>query len=227
VPALHRDRLFEPLKDATHKQFADAGFELKPVESVFIAKLLSLVAELAAPEFTGHGLIAGGEFTVTPMLKQEDIPETLDVPHWFHGLLALMKREPRVAAVPEQVLPTALYLPLVRDAVMCGFEIFETTTGQDPGTDDEKAAYADDLVRALETGGVTFGQVYLPLVIAGLASRKQSVLPKESEHELLVDMTRAIDERGDEFYTDNTAVIFEVVAKILKRGLARYGTIDI
>lgn len=228
LPALRRDTLFEPLRDTTQQQFADAGFELLPIEALFIGKMLALVAELAAPEYTGHGLIAGGEFSITPMLNQEDIPETLDVPHWFHEMLTLMKREPRIAAVPQQVLPTALYLPLLRDAITCGFEIFESTTGHEAGSAAEKTTYTDKIIRALETNDepLSFGQVYMPLVIAGLATCKQTMLPKESEHEMLVEMTRVLDLRGNIYHTEDTAVIFEVIAKILKRGLRRYGTID-
>ncbi|HVU13268.1 MAG TPA: hypothetical protein VHD90_18445, partial [Phototrophicaceae bacterium] len=225
LPRLRRATLYQPLVEATASRFLDAGYKLSLPEAAVIAKLLTLVLEYATPRFNAHGNVAARNFDVESLLMRDplsfDAPPVL--PHWFQTFLTLVERDERALTLPLPLVTRYLYEDLLRDAVDLGFDLVGDATGEDLGSDAEKALYRDQLIDALRSqSGLDFNRVYLPLIMGGVLVNEQLVLAKENPADLLREIGAALEVRAGSLSPSDQA-IYRMTETILARAGQRYG----
>jgi hypothetical protein len=225
LPTLKRVPLLEMLTKTTAERFAAAGITLLDAEARLIAKLMTLIVEYANPKTTQHGYQAAGRFAIAPLLARPpwelETPDPL--PHWGRALLRLIARDARAAPGAPQVIARMIYDDLLRDAVEWGFELVESATGEDIGSEAERRAYADRLIAALDTkSGVTFSQVYLPLVMGGILINDSLLMEREDPAELLKGASHALEGRAASL-EENDLPLQELTDVLLERTAQKYG----
>lgn len=228
LPKLKRARLFQPLLDATTTRFEKAGYALKPVEAQFIAKLLTLILEYAAPSDIAsgaHGGLAAGDFNLIPLLDAERLadPRPIIVPRWCGGFLRLLTNDARVASYPVESITRMLYLDLLRDAMSFAFRLVQQNTGEELGDDNEMKEYIENVILALEGHGkLDFTHVYMPLVLGGLTVFDNVIMPGEKLDELVNLTGHMLEERAKEKDADNE-LVFSIAHRLIDRAVMKYG----
>ncbi len=221
LPALQRARTVGPLTEETEARFAEAGYLLKPVEALMIAKVMALILEYAMPKESAHSPIAAGVHNVVPLLT--DSANLNAAPQWFHGMIRALARDPRVAYHAPSVVQKLLYEDLLHDAVLFGFEIVATATGEDLGSETDRLNFADGLVAKLKTHqGVDFFHTYLPLVMAGILVNNQISAPDENTIETMRLLWTSLDERRAEA-VDHDQALLDMAEQTVQRVLETYG----
>ncbi len=198
---LKRGTVFFPLLRAVQSRFNEkGGYMLQAGEAVHIAKLLTLTMEIG-PDLAKEGAIKG-------------------YPRWYVRLCQLALESPDLLKNTEYLVSELLFLDLIYDATMLGFEIIATITGEDLGTQEERSKYAEEIVEALRgRGGLDFTHVYLPLTLAGLASTGRLVMIRESVPDTVLLFEKAYRARRSEINEAN-AEVYELAGNMLKRVLA-------
>lgn len=224
LPHLKRAELYEPLKQTVGLRFADAGYALHPAESGLIAKLLTLVLEYASPRHTGHGHVAAGRYNVDALFARD--PFTLDsepyIPHWMRAVISMVERDARAAEHPLAVFTKYSFDDVLRDGIDYAFDLVERDSGEDVGSDEERANYRERVLERLRTkAGIDFSVAYLPLIMGGMIVSDQVMLPKESPSELLKEVSHALERRADEVEPDDP--IYSMTQDILWRTGQKYG----
>jgi hypothetical protein len=173
---LTRENVFFPLLKATQPHFETARYRLWAGEAVAVAKLMTLVLE------------AG--------------PLSPARPRWPDALSRLVGGNPQAASLAnlQGLVSTELYPELAYDAAIFGFTTLTTFTGEDFGSPEEMAEYADAVANSLTTPGnpLDLIHVYLPLVLGGIAINAQVVMPGEDPHDTMRLYVRARDHRAGE-----------------------------
>lgn len=225
LPQLHRSKVIKPLIDETQKRFEATGYPLKPCETLFIAKLLARILDMAAPQENVFDYLAHQEYNVALTLKN-DLPQDGSapvLPRWAQGLLKLIAQNEKAAHHAVQAVTRLLYEELVLDAIPHAFSVLKTATGENFGTDEEIQRYGDMLVQMLgDTGKMDLSHAYMPLLLGGIVVYDRVVKPGEDLGESLRDMTDALDERLAERDASNE-IIFELAHDLLHRSLLKYG----
>lgn len=217
---LRRQHTLIPLRDTTNAQFKAAGYPLRPLEAIMIAKLMALILEYAAPSANKHNPLHAGTYDLQPALNGGS---TEHLPHWFRGLLTSLGRDERALAQLPQVVIEAHYTDLLRDAIDLAFPLVERHTGESIGTDDEMRAYRERVVETLTSqSGLTVSSVYMPLVIGGMAINDQIGLENENVIETLRGMWVILDERRRECDAD-TRLVIDLAEQVVERTLQAYG----
>lgn len=225
LPKLKRSLMFKPLLETTTARFEAAGYPLLSGEANAIAKLMTLVLEYATPRFNAHGNIAARGYDVEALIMRNpftfETPPTF--PHWFTTFIATLERDERAANYPAQVIPRYIYEDLLRDAVDFGFDMVTIGTGEDLGSDEERATYREQLIALLgEESGVDFSRVYLPLVMGAVMVNDQLVLEKEDPAALLHAIGTALKHRYDEM-SESEQPLFDMINSVIERTGQRYG----
>jgi hypothetical protein len=173
---LTRDNVFFPLLKATQPHFEKARYRLWAGEAVAVAKLMTLVLE-TGPLSPAH-------------------------PRWPDALNRLVGANPQAAnpANIEALLGKELYPELAYDAAIWGFTTLMTFTGEDFGSPEEMAEYADGLANSVSGSGDPLDLIhaYLPLVLGGIAINAQVVMPGEDPRDTMRLYARARDKRAGE-----------------------------
>ncbi|MBI1256862.1 MAG: hypothetical protein GC204_05285 [Chloroflexi bacterium] len=225
LPRLKRSALYQPLLDTTVSKFAEAGYSLKNAEAAVLAKLLMLILEYATPRFNAHGNMAARNFDVEALLMRDPLTfETPPVlPHWFQTYLLLVEQDGRALTLFTQVMTRYLFDDLLRDAVDFGFDLVHEATGEDLGSEPEKALYREQLIEALKNKtGLDFNRVYLPLIMGGLLINEQLAMGRENPADLLREVGAALEVRSGELSEADQAV-YNMTQTILTRAGQRYG----
>jgi len=224
LPQLKRATLYEPLTKITEARFADAGYPLRPAEAGLIAKLLTLILEYTSPRHTGHGHMAAGIYNVDALIAHD--PFTLDnepyIPHWMRGFITFIEKDARAAEHPIPVLTKYIYEDLLRDGMNHAFELVERDSGEEVGSEEERATYREKVIERLKTKqGIDFSTIYLPLIMGGMIITDRIMMPKESPSELLKEVSHALESRSGECEDDDP--IFMMTQDILWRTGQKYG----
>jgi hypothetical protein len=222
LPALNRSKLFAPLLQETQLRFGSAGYALKPIEALFIAKLLMLILEMAAPRDDSFDYLGETSYNLSLLLKK-GAPGEAELPYWCRSFLHVLARDERAATYIEQVVTRVIYADLVRDAATHAFRMIKTVTGEDLGSDAEVQAYVDQLAHLLnEKGQFDFTHVYLPLILGGVIIYDRVVMPGEILSDSLVQISNALDERRYE-HNNDTQLVFTMAETLISRALQKYG----
>lgn len=186
---LTRDNVFFPLLKATQPHFESAQYRLWAGEAVAVAKLMTLVLE-TGPLSPAH-------------------------PRWPEALNRLVGANPQAADI-EALLAHELYPDLAYDAAIFGFTTLMTFTGEDFGSPDEMAEYADGVANSLSAQGdpLELIHAYLPLVLGGIAINAQIIMPGEDPHDTMRLYARARDSRAGEADEGNQ-FIFDLADKLI------------
>lgn len=221
LPQLKRANTLPPLISATVARFDKAGYALRPVEALMIAKVMALILEYAAPAGFSHPVLEAGIYDLTPALSGS--PTAGPLPRWGRTYLRLLARDERAAAQTPAVIARMAYEPLLRDAIDLSFNLVERATGEDVGAESEKADYADRLLVALGGGtGIDFARAYMPLVLGGIIVNEQTATAGTNFVEALRDLWALLDERRLEA-GDNGQPVIEIAEQLIERMLQTYG----
>jgi hypothetical protein len=223
LPNLKREQLYGRLFETTRQRFADTGYEIQPIEAHFIAKLLVTVLEAAAPEEATFDPLNDERLNVKELLtKGMDNPAML--PSWCRGVLKAIDKDPSAADNPAEVLATALYDELLRDAIGYGFNVLAKTTGEELGSETDMREYGERLVGSIikPNGALTFTDVYLPLTLGGVVMYDRAILSDEKVGESLTEIFRQIKTRREEVNEDNE-IVYNMGERVIDRALQKYG----
>ena len=197
---LKRDIVFMPLLRATQERFKASQYPLLPPEAIFITKLLTLILETDVPMPAAN----------TPLSK---------LPRWFMRLARVLFQEPGLASQHEALATQLVYDDLLHDAVVQGFSMVSTVTGEQFGSPDETERYASGLVDTLhDQQPVDLARVYLPLVMAGLICASRVTMPREQVRDTVFMLSKALEKRRAEKIPEN-AFVFDITSQLIDRSL--------
>lgn len=231
LPALKHQHLVQPLQEKTTERFKDAGYPLTDVEASTIARLLALILECAiAGELVAQTGQFAGTYNVMSIVNTKRLPgedHERVLPRWTIALLQAIAKDERVAGVPpSRSVPHFAYDTLLYDAIVFGLQLVEHRSGEELGTAEEMAEYAGQTMRRIvKDGGLGFGDVFLPLVLAGILVTDLMLLKDERVNDVLRTLIPIFDRRSDEENTE-TAFIFDLGRDLLDKTLRQYGVLD-
>jgi hypothetical protein len=221
-PQLKKTVIFEPLRKATDERFRAAGYPLKPLEAIYIAKLLTLIVHMADPGDDSFDHLGSQQFNVAALMDS-DLPDVIRLPRWFDGLVRGIAYQEQILADIPAFICTRLYDALVRDAAPFAFQSIQTITGEDMGSDEEIRDYSDGLVRLLhESQGMDFAHAYLPLVMGGAIVFDRVVTPGEKLEDTLRGMSEVLAMRDAE-WSDENDLVFLMMKELVNRSLRLFG----
>lgn len=223
LPQLKRDIVYKPLFDATEERFKKAGYRLLPAEIHYIAKLLTVILEMAAPNEEMIDPLNDDSYNVALALKKGGKDGAVSLPGWCKGLLKAIDADPSAAENPVVALSSTLYDELLRDSMRHAFKVIVQSTGESLGTDDETHDYGERLIVDLLQGNkLSFTDAYLPLALGGVLHYDRAVLKDEQVGESLNELAHALRARQGEVHEDNE-LIYQMAEKIVDRALYKYG----
>ncbi|MBN1681788.1 MAG: hypothetical protein JW966_16025 [Anaerolineae bacterium] len=197
---MDRERVFMPLLKATQDHFQACHYPLHPPEAIYVTKLLTLILE--------YGI-------VEPTPDEPNPPW----PDWFVQTCRLMFQEPVLANQIEHLVGNLVYSDLVYDAILQGFMMVSTVTNEEFGTEEETAAFAEDIRTALNAQRpLDFSRAYFPLILGGLVVNTRVTMPREQVRETVFILSKALKKRYNEKNADNT-FIFDMAEKLIERAL--------
>lgn len=225
LPPLKRAQLFQPLLETTRKRFESAGFPLREVEAISIAKLLTLILEYATPRQNAHGHIAARTYNIMAMIERDPLEMEAPprLPHWFSHFMTYAENDARAFSRPAQVILGYLYEDLVGDAVDYAFALVEESTGENLGDEAEMTQYRERVMNALlNNAGMDFSLAYLPLIMGGMIISEQ--MPLEGEHpaDTVKQLGKSVQDRIFDSRDDERPV-FDLANQILAQIGQKHG----
>jgi hypothetical protein len=224
LPLLGRERSYAPLLAATSTRFAGAGYPLHALEAVYITKTLVRVLEMALPQDNVFDYLAHPEYNVALTIKNGlpgDGSEPV-LPRWAVKMLRAVSQNQQTVAHPAAALAQLMYTDLLHDAISYSFTVIRTATGEEMGTDEEIAHYADQVLALLDKGGMDMIHAYMPLVLAGIVLYDRVVMPDDDLTDQLRDMGDVLAERETE-HNASTDLVFTLARQLINRSLQKYG----
>ena len=225
LPRLNRTVMFKPLLLETKWRFAQAGLPLHDIEIILIAKLLTLVLEFGAAELNNQPELMAGRYNIAPYLEQSEGNFSLaTLPKWFRAMLSIAHKDPHALTIPERIIPTELYLPLLMDAAELGYEIIEKSIGKLPMTREDCLTEVDHLLGRLRQPNEThlpIAWVYFPFVIAGMAILDRIVMSGEKIEGVLHNSRLILQARMSELDTQYDQRLFQLGQSLLEKTARR------
>lgn len=221
-PRLKRDVVFDPLCQATEARFKAAGYPLKPLEAMYIAKLLALVVHMADPGEDSFDYLGSQHFNVTSWFKSTD-GAPVRLPRWFEGLVRGIAYDEQILQNVPGYIATRVYDSLLRDTIPFAFRMIQNITGEDMGTDEETRDYADKFIQLLKAENrMDFAHAYLPLVMGGVIVFDRVIAPGEVLEDTLRGMSEVLAMRDAEWSDDND-LVFLMTKELVNRSLRLFG----
>lgn len=226
LPSLERSQILAPLVKQTGTRFKQAGYELTEIEAKLIGRAMTNVLEYACTGRLAYGVSypPRTEYQVLPLIKPVSLGKKVDIKlHWLIALLNAMSQDINVIKTAWKLtLQNWFYDALLRDTLTWGFDMVEQSTGIDLGTPEELEEHAmqrfEKFQNALngvpDAEKLTIEDIYLPLVMAGLAVYDK-VAPADESIDTLQPALRGMLRRRLDERTDENAPLFELVATML------------
>lgn len=185
----NRPQFYELLQKTVTSWFNASGYPLYEGEARYIAKLLThVLCDIGKPQ---------------PTREVPDPPRPL----WYQQLLSILFQDPNYSKHPLHLIQQRVFPELVQDAMLHGFKMLETVLHEDFGLDSEKQAYTQDIIHALRNQEpLSYSDVYLPMIIAGLILNGRVVSEGENVRESLFSLHNAHQKRADEYNEDNAFI---------------------
>lgn len=231
--SLDRTQMLPPLIEKTASRFKQAGYELSEVEAKLIGRVLAHVLEYACTGQMSYGrtyeLIK--EYEVLPIVQHPPYEKPEVKLRWFIALLNAIAEDNRAAKyVPRLPSKDIFYDALLRDSLTWALHTVEAATGLELGTPEELEQHADQwfekfqklVTKAPDAAPLTIEDVYLPLVLAGIATYDELTLPDEDIKAFNPLFQVMLRERADERTAENTS-LFDITAMLLDKALKKYG----
>ncbi|MBZ0302164.1 MAG: hypothetical protein K8J31_20615 [Anaerolineae bacterium] len=221
-PKIKKQLVLDPLRQTTEARFRAAGYPLKPLEALLIAKLLAVVVHMADPGDDQFDFLGSQAFNVAVRFKH-DLPPDVVLPHWFEGLLRAIAQDEQIITHPVAYLCARLYDSLLQDTIPYAFGMIRTITGEDLGSDAEIEQYTENFVKLLnEPKGMDFAHSYLPLIMSGAIVFDRVIAPDEHLDESLRGMSEVLAMRDAEWTEDND-LVFLMTKELVNRSLRLFG----
>lgn len=225
LPQLQVDNLYAPLYDTTQALMA-GKFDVAPIEVHYIVKSMIAVLKMSVPDDDAIDFLAEDVSSLSTLMKKRvtadtDLPH---LPHWFQGLLKAIDHDTEAAQNPAGILAGQAYDKLLRDTIWQNFKMITRVTGEDVGSDDDKHEYEQQLVTRFceENQTMSFGDVYLPLVMSGVIVYDRAINSNEKVVESLNEIARQLRTRRSEMNEDND-LVFKLAEQVIDRALQKYG----
>lgn len=227
LPALERTQILAPLIKQTGTRFKQAGYELTEIEAKLIGRAMTNVLEYACTGRLSYALneTPRPEYQVLSIIQRPaKQPVTIKL-HWLIALLNAMAEDARVVKTFWKLtLQNWFYDALLRDTLVWGLDVVEVATGLELGTPEEFEVHADAwfekfqnlLNDTFDPAPLLFEDVYLPLVIAGIAVHDKVALPSEDVRVLHPQFRTMLGKRLKERTEDN-APLFDIAAGMLSQ----------
>ena len=226
VPNLKPLELYRALYPITKERF-DRTYPLKAIEVHFITKLMVYILSLAPRPPLVYHYPEEAMYTIMTILKSgwptDGTP--IPLPFWCRGLLHLIGMDAEVLENPILAFTGALYDDLLRDAVVHGFHIMSVATQRRLGTEYDIRLYTDYLAQQLRRANedVTFAEIYLPLVLAGMVVAEDVPLPNEPPLlERIHVLMKVYNARAESERNPQTETAFLIAEDVSNFALRRY-----
>lgn len=225
IPNLKPVELYKALYPVTRERFHKA-YPLQPIEIHFITKLIVYILSLAPHPPLVYHYPEEAMYTVMTLLKSgwptDGTP--IPLPYWCRGLLHLLGMDSEVIENPVLAFTGALYDDLVRDALVHGFHIMSVATQRQLGNEHDIRVYTDYLWQQLRRGNhpMTFADIYLPLVLAGMVVSEDVFLPNEQPLERVHDLMKLYNKRAETERNEQTEEAFLIAEDVSNFALRRY-----
>lgn len=222
LPYLKRDKLYPALFATTQSKFAATGFDIQPIEAHYIAKLMTVMLEAAAPDEETFDPLEFDKYNVRAILRK-GTSDPMALPGWCRGLLKAIDRDPSAADNVPLAVSTTLYDELLRDCIAQAFEMIVNSTGEDLGSEADMREYGERLIGDIMKGNqITFVDVYLPLALGGVIVYDRAILADEKVGEALTEIFKQIKVRQSEVTEDNE-LVYRMAELIIDRSLQKFG----
>lgn len=225
VPNLKPVELYKALYPVTKERFSKA-YPLQPIETHFITKLLVYILSLAPHPPLVYHYPEEAMYTIMTILKSgwptDGTP--IPLPNWCRGLLHLIGMDAEVVENPVLAFTGALYDDLLRDALVHGFHIMSVATKRQLGSEHDIRVYTDYLAQQLRRANhpMTFSDIYLPLVLAGMVVAEDVPLPNEKPLERTHDLMKLYTKRAETERNEQTEAAFLITEDVSNFALRRY-----
>jgi hypothetical protein len=231
--ALDRTQMLAPLVEKTVARFQQVGYELYEVESKLIGRVLTHVIEYACTGQFSYGRTYEllPEYEVLPLIQQQPSQRETIRLRWLIPVLHAIAEDNRAAKYMTRVMvKDTVYDALLRDSLTWALNTVETATGLELGTKEELEQHADQWFEKFQrrvrgepdAEPLTIEDVYLPLVLAGIASYDELTLPNEDIKAFNPLFQVMLRERADERTAENSS-LYDIAAMLLDKALKKYG----
>ncbi|MCC6803709.1 MAG: hypothetical protein IT319_12570 [Anaerolineae bacterium] len=194
-----RAAVYNSLLTAVDERYAMRGLPLHPGETAAIAKMLMYTLD--------------DRSQLDPKYRMEE-------QGWFQALCQVLAHDPQIAEdMPGEIVGRHLLDPLISDAIFVGFNLIRSRVKVDLGSDEERANYANRMMRWLSgQDEPDLVYIYLPLALGGVIVNHQVTGPGDDPWEVIDGVREAY--RGRVRLVEGDAMeIFEILDKLLARGV--------
>lgn len=230
---LDRTHMLSPLIEKTAARFKQAGYELYEIEAKLIGRVLTHVLEYACTgQFSyGRTYMPMPEYEVLPLIQRPFRDKTPIHIRWLIPVLQAIAEDNRAAKYMQRVMvKDEVYDALLRDSLTWALNTVEAATGIELGTKEELEQHADQWVAKFQkcltaepdAQPLTIEDVYLPLVLAGIATYDELTLPDEDIKAFNPQFQVMLRERADERTAEN-ALLYDIASGLLDKALKKYG----
>lgn len=225
IPGLRAPALYKALLPVTKERISKA-YHAQNIEIHFITKLMVYILSIAPHPPLVYHYPEEAMYTVMTLLKDgwptDGTP--IPLPYWCRGLLHMIGMDEEVVQDPVLAFTGALYDELLRDAIVHGFHIMSVATRRELGTEHELRVYTDYLVEIVRhpKRPLTFSDVYIPLVLAGVVVSEDVALPNEKPLERIHDLMKVYNRRSETERTPETEMAFLMAEDVTNFALRRY-----
>lgn len=225
LPGLNAKTLYKPLFKATQATFSRAGCRLHIAETHFIVETLLGVIQAATTPSKSF------EDTEVQFFRVQERFEAgwplssgpLPLPNWCRGLLQLIGIDEAIMLYPERSLAGPLFIPLLRDGIDFGFQSLRPVTLSLLGEPQEIHIYSEYVIEMLkgQQAGMSFTEVYLPLVLAGTVMSRRGIPGGPTLRDLMVNLTEIHPQHwaADD---DDQQMVAGIVNEVLDWSLRQY-----
>ncbi|MBZ0281694.1 MAG: hypothetical protein K8L97_13225 [Anaerolineae bacterium] len=224
LPGLNTATLYKPLFKATQHTFNRAGCVLHNAETHFIVETLLGVIQAATTPSKSFEDTEIQFFRVQERFEQGWPLRAgpLPLPNWCRGLLQLIGIDEAIILYPERSLAGPLLIPLLADGIDFGFHMLRPVTLSLLGEPQEIRIYSEYVVQMLQgqQAGMSYTEVYLPLVLAGTVISRQGIPGGPTQRDLMVRLTEIHPQHwaaDDEDQQMVAGIVNEVVDWVLRQ----------
>jgi hypothetical protein len=200
LPNLTHEKLFFLMLKATQHHFEGVGYRLWAGEAIAITKPLLHLIDIGVAD-SKNGQYAD----------------------WFLKLSKAILDDPMIAKDAEKVMTETLYFDLITASARLAFEHLAGALGEAVGSAEEIDDFIAKLIQALKQEGqfLNMARVYMPLVLGGIITNTQLVMPQEQVHETASMIAYALEKRAAE-RDDENAFVFDLANDLVSKALEHF-----
>jgi hypothetical protein len=225
LPSLaQRRNIFTAIQETTQKRFSDVGYPVNALEVNFISRLLTLILEYASMAERDPRYLVGEDLNLRRYLEEgylNDSDNPVYVPFWVRSFLKALAIREDIADTPLQAIMHFAYDDLLKDAMLHTFMRLETVLDVEVGTNEERLAYADNLLTLMSEQGFDLNSLFMPLVFGGMIVGDGVLLKGEKPNDVLDMLRKLLDARLPE-QDDYTAETLLMARRLVEISNNRY-----